>query len=135
MLGRLRMTLDECQSAYTQLSETIFSPVHNPADPRRLYKHLKTSGKFEHAPLEESIESTIWSKQLPEDALLKEKDLDACKLFVCATRGEDDSLAVLRFYESRRHDPLQEICKNLEAARVTSGASTFFKPVQIGTTR
>lgn len=132
MLGRLRMTLDECQAAYTLLSETIFTPVHNPADPRRLYKYLKASGKFENAPLENSMKSTIWSKQLHEDSLLKDKDPDACKVFVCATRGEDGSLAVLRSYESRRHDPLYEICKIWEAARATSAASTFFEPIQIG---
>ncbi len=132
MLGRLRMSLDECQAAYTLLSETIFTPVHNSADPKRLYKYLKASGKFEHAPLENSIKSAIWSKQLHEDALLKDKDLDACKVFVCATRGEDGSLAVLRSYESRRHDPLYEICKIWEAARATSAASTFFEPIQIG---
>ena len=135
MLGRLRMTLDECQSAYTHLSETIFTPVHNPVDPRRLYKYLKASGKFESAPLEDSIKSTISSKQLHDDTLLKDKDKDACKVFVCATRGEDGSLAVLRSYESRRHDPLYEICKIWEAARATSAASTFFEPIQIGLNR
>lgn len=135
MLGRLRMSLDECQAAYTHLSETIFTPVHNPADPRRLYKYLKASGKFENAPLENSIKSTIWSKQLHEDALLKDRDPDACKVFVCATRGEDGSLAVLRSYDSRRHDPLYDICKIWEAARATSAASTFFEPIQIGPNR
>lgn len=135
MLGRLRMTLDECQSAYMHLSETIFTPIHHPVDPRRLYKYLKASGKFENAPLEDSIKSTIWSKQLHEDALLKDKDPDACKIFVCATRGEDGSLAVLRSYESKRHDPLYEICKIWEAARATSAASTFFEPIQIGRSR
>ena len=135
MLGRLRMSLDECQSAYTHLSQTIFTPVHNPVDPRRLYKYLKASGKFENAPLEDSVKSTILSKQLHEDALLKDKDPDACKVFVCATRGEDGSLAVLRSYESRRHDPLYEICKIWEAARATSAASTFFEPIQIGQNR
>ena len=135
MLGRLRMSLDECQAAYTHLSGAIFTPALNPADPRRLYKYLKASGKFEHAPLEGSIKSTIQSKQLHEDVLLKEKDPDACKVFVCATHGEDGSLAILRSYESRRHDPLYEICKIWEAARATSAASTLFEPIQIGQNR
>ena len=89
------MSLDECQSAYTHLSETIFTPVHKPLDPRRAYEYLKASGRFGNAPLEDFIKSTIRSKQLHEAALLKEKDPDACKVFVCATRGEDGSLAVL----------------------------------------
>lgn len=103
--------------------------------PRRLYKHLKASGKFENASLENSIKSTIWSKQLHEDTLLRYRDPDACKNCVCATRGEDGSLAVMRSYESRRHDPLYEICKIWEAARAASAASTFFEPIQIGQNR
>ena len=61
MLGRLRMSLDECQAAYTLLSETIFTPVHNSVDPRRIYKFLNAEGKFQTAPLEDSIKSTIVS--------------------------------------------------------------------------
>ena len=135
MIGRLRMSLDECQSAYTLLSETIFTPVHNPVDPRRLYKYLNASGKFQNGPLEDSIKSTMWSKDFQEDALLQERDLDACRVFVCATRGEDGSLAVIRSYASRRHDPLYDICKIWEAARATSAASTFFEPIEIGPSR
>lgn len=61
MLGRLRMSLDECQAAYTLLSETIFTPVHSSVDPRRVYKFLNAEGRFQTAPLEDSIKSTIVS--------------------------------------------------------------------------
>ena len=135
MLGRLRMTLDECESAYSMLSETIFTPVHNPANPIRIYKFLNAKGKFSSTPLEDSIKSTIWSKDFSEHTLLKDQEPDACKIFVCATRAEDHSLAILRSYRSRRHDPLFEICKIWEAARATSAASTFFEPIEIGPSR
>ena len=84
---------------------------------------------------EDSIKSTIFSKNLHHDALLKDQDVDSCKVFVCATRGEDGSLAVLRSYETTRHDPLYDICKIWEAARATSAASTFFPPIEIGSSR
>ena len=132
MLGRLRMTLDECESAYAMLSETIFTPVHNAANPARIYKFLNAKGKFSSAPLEDSIKSTIWSKDISESELLKDQDPDACRVFVCATRAEDHSLAILRSYRTRRHDPLHNICKIWEAARATSAASTFFEPIEIG---
>jgi len=132
MLGRLRMTLDECESAYSMLSETIFTPVHNPANPVRVYKFLNAKGKFSSAPLEDSIKHTIWSKDVSEHELLKDQDGDICKVFVCATRAEDHSLAILRSYKTRRHDPLFGICKIWEAARATSAASTFFEPIEIG---
>ena len=132
MLGRLRMSLDECQQAYTVLSETIFTPERNRANPARLYRYLMADGKFQKGPLEESIKSSIFSKDLHQEALLKDRDSDSCKVFVCATRGEDGSLAVLRSYESSRHDPLYDICKIWEAARATSAASTFFPPIEIG---
>ena len=51
MLGRLRMSLDECQRAYTLLSEKIFTKEHNQANPARLYKFLQADGKFQKAPL------------------------------------------------------------------------------------
>lgn len=135
MLGRLHLTLDECESAYSLLSETIFTPVHNPANPLRVYRFLNAQGKFSSTPLEDCIKSTIWSKQLSEDALLKNQDGDACRVFVCATRAEDHSLAILRSYKTRRHDPLFNICKIWEAARATSAASTFFEPIEIGPSR
>ena len=51
MLGRLRMSLDECQKAYTILSENIFTKEHSRANPARLYKFLQADGKFQKGPL------------------------------------------------------------------------------------
>lgn len=110
-------------------------PVHNPANPVRVYKFLNAKGKFSSTPLEDCIKSTLWSKQLLERTLLKDPDGDACKVFVCATRAEDHSLAILHSYRTRRHDPVFDICKIWEAARATSAASTFFEPIEIGPSR
>ena len=51
MLGRLRMSLDECERAYTLLSQTIFTKEHHRANPARLYKFLQADGKFQKGPL------------------------------------------------------------------------------------
>ena len=90
MLGRLRMTLKECEDAYTMLSQNIFTPVRKNVDPRRLTDFLKANGKFDEHPLEESIKNTIRMKKMDEETLLQEFDQDPdqpCKVFVCATRG------------------------------------------------
>lgn len=132
MLGRLRMTLDECQRAYIDLSKTIFTPAHDRANPARAYHFLMANNRFQTEPLESSIKSTIGSRCLEEDTLLQDEDSDSCKVFVCATRGLDESLAVLRSYDSERHNPLYDVCRIWEAARATSAASTFFPPIEIG---
>ena len=133
MLGRLRMSLDECEEAYKTLSKKIFSATaHGNANPRRMYDFLKANGKFDERPLEESIRDTLWGRNLAENELLQERDSEACKVFVCATRAENSAPAVLRSYESNKNDPFYEICQIWEAVRATSAASTFFEPIRIG---
>ena len=133
MLGRLRMSLDECEEAYKTLSKKIFSATaHGSANPRRMYDFLKANGKFDERPLEESIRDTLLGRSLAENELLQERDPDACRVFVCATRAENSAPAVLRSYESNRNDPFYDICQIWEAVRATSAASTFFEPIQIG---
>ncbi|KAK3170210.1 hypothetical protein OEA41_009596 [Lepraria neglecta] len=126
MLGRLRMSLDECESAYSMLSEAIFTPIRRGTDPVRIYNFLKADCRFSEEPLENCTQHTVWSIGLSQDALLRDTDPVSCKVFVCSTRGEDGSSAVIRSYDFRRHNPLYDICKIWEAARVTSAASTFF---------
>lgn len=133
MLGRLRMSLDECEEAYKTLSKEIFSATaHGSANPRRMYDFLKANGKFDEKPLESSIRDTLLGRNLAENELLQDRDPDACRVFVCATRAENSAPAVLRSYESSRNDPFYDICQIWEAVRATSAASTFFEPIQIG---
>lgn len=81
MLGRLRMSLDECETAYLDLSRKIFTPAHHQANiPGRLYDFLQANGKFDSKPLEECIKTILRDHNLPETELLKEDDQDACKV-------------------------------------------------------
>ena len=84
-------------------------------DPVRIYNFLKANGKLSEEPLENWVQHTVWSKGLSQDALLRDTDPDSCKVFVCSTRGEDGISAVIRSYDSRRHNPLYDICKIWEA--------------------
>ena len=55
-----------------------------------------------------------------------------CSRFVCAVRGNNDAIAVIRSYKSRANDRLFDVCKIWEAARATSAASRLFEPITIG---
>jgi predicted acylesterase/phospholipase RssA len=132
MLGRLRMSLDECEEAYLNLSRMIFAPVHHKANATgRLVNFVEAKGKFKHKPLEQCIKDILGRKGLPEDQLLREDDESACKSFVCAVTGYEHT-KVLRSYKKGSYDSLLGICKIWEAARATSAASTLFEPITIG---
>jgi patatin-like phospholipase/acyl hydrolase len=76
MLGRLRMTVDECIDAYTSLSDRVFEKKGH-----RVKVNGKLQGRFDAAELERAIKQIIASCSLSEDALLK--DVDApCKVYV-----------------------------------------------------
>lgn len=76
MLGRLKMTLADCQVAYLRLSERIFNP--------RRYKlnfagqakdFLLANGRFDPDELEAAIKEILVERcKMPVDELLQEKD-------------------------------------------------------------
>ena len=105
------MSLDKCESAYSILSEAIFTPIRRGTDPVRVYNFLKANGKFSEEPLENCIQHTVWSKGLSQDALLRDTGPDSCKVFVRSTLGEEGSSGVIRSYVSRRHNALYDIYK------------------------
>jgi predicted acylesterase/phospholipase RssA len=135
MLGRLRMSVEECIETYKTLSQRIFTPVHSKANiAGRAITKLKAEGKFESEPLEKVVKEICRSRDLPETELLKDESADAPKVFVCAAQGTNSDAVVIRSYASGSDewDDLYDICKIWEAARATSAASTFFDPIQIG---
>jgi len=81
MLGRLRMTLDECQAAYLKLSERIFNPKRAKLNTLgRAKDFLLADGKFDWMELEEAIkEIIVQDRKLPESTLLQDPD-PQCKV-------------------------------------------------------
>jgi hypothetical protein len=73
MLGRLRMSIEECENAYRQLSERIFNPKRSSLNlAGRAKDFLSADGRFDSKELELAIKETIQSCNLSEEALLKE---------------------------------------------------------------
>jgi patatin-like phospholipase/acyl hydrolase len=75
MLGRLRMTIDECIDAYTTLSDRVFEKKSHRVD---IIKG-RLQGRFDSTALELAVKNILAGRGLGEDALLK--DIDShCKV-------------------------------------------------------
>ena len=131
MLGRLRMTLDQCEAAYMRLSSNVFKKSRHSVDPRRIYDYLEANGKFSPQPLEDTVAEMLREVELADNELLKSHDPDSCRVFVCATRALNSTPAVLRSYDTTKHDPYDD-AQIVEAVRATSAASTFFPATKLG---
>jgi predicted acylesterase/phospholipase RssA len=149
MLGRLRMSVHDCEKAYSDLAGSLFTPRHGRSDVvSRAVDFLKANGRFDETRLEENVKARIADAGLDENELLEDERRGTCKVFVdlfsiykvilmdysfvCATQVHDNSPTLLRSYEN--HTSFGEIAgvKVWEAARATSAATTFFDPVEIG---
>ncbi|PGH23009.1 hypothetical protein AJ80_02924 [Polytolypa hystricis UAMH7299] len=115
MLGRLRMSLDECEKTYLTFSEKIFQPKRKRfAFGSKASDFLQANGRFDSKALEAAIKECIRSKDLdPDTALLKEEDSE------CNEPTHDRAL-------------LYDECRIWEACRATSAATTFFDPITFG---
>ncbi|KAB5536133.1 acyl transferase/acyl hydrolase/lysophospholipase, partial [Coniochaeta sp. 2T2.1] len=67
MLGRLRMTVDECIDAYTTLSDKVFEKKSH-----RVNLKGKLQVRFDSAELDRVMKDIILNRGLGEDALLKD---------------------------------------------------------------
>ncbi|OAQ99127.1 hypothetical protein LLEC1_03559 [Akanthomyces lecanii] len=106
MLGRLRMGVEECIQEYAKLGEIVFSDRHGPP----------SEAMFDATKFEEAIKSVIRKKLGKESEnapLMNPLGEDCCK-----------TTANL-FHESRSSVAIWQ------AARATSAAPTFFKPLQL----
>lgn len=156
MLGRLKMTVEECIDAYVSLSEKVFTVADSPnghpdevsgpesGQSRRIFKsgqprNRPNSGqprrRFDSGQLEEAIKCILRTRQINEDELLKDPDADArCKVFVCATSASTSDTVCIRNYRSPRSDnsDLLDSVTIWQACRATFASTHFFDPISIG---
>lgn len=119
MLGRLRMSVNECIAAYLTMSEKVFGQPEN----------FTKREKFDPQALEESIKAVVEQETGNPDTPLQ--DPTGCKTFVCAyeSKALGGSPVLLRTYPTGSAPIL---CKIWEAARATSAAPTFFPSIKFG---
>ncbi|KAK3934341.1 acyl transferase/acyl hydrolase/lysophospholipase [Diplogelasinospora grovesii] len=118
MLGRLRMTVNECIDAYTTLSDRVFEKKSHRVDIKG-----KLQGRFDSAELKHAVRNILISRGLREDALLKDPNSPYKVDTICLTN-----------YCSPRSDNsnLLNATTIWQACRVTSATITFFDPITIG---
>jgi hypothetical protein len=75
MLGRLKMSIDECIDAYLSLSDRIFQKKRH-----RVTVKGNVQGRFDSDELELAVKEVIISQGLQEDALLKDTPEAECKV-------------------------------------------------------
>ncbi|KAG7415776.1 Nephrocystin-3 [Fusarium oxysporum f. sp. rapae] len=128
MLGRLRMTVDECIVAYTSLSNKVFEKKS-----RRVKINGQLQGRFDAAALEQAVKQTLVDRGHSKDALLKDSFDGACKVLVCATSKETgDTVCLTSYRPARGVAHLYDSTTVWQACRATSAATTFFDPIAIG---
>jgi hypothetical protein len=75
MLGRLRMSVDECITAYLSLSDRVFRKTQH-----RVTVRGKVQGRFDAEELARAVKEVVKQQGLPEDALLKGAPEAGCKV-------------------------------------------------------
>ncbi|GAB7351737.1 hypothetical protein MBLNU459_g2321t1 [Dothideomycetes sp. NU459] len=129
MLGRLRMTVQQCIDEYTALSRQVF--VRKTKWPVNL--KLNIQERFDSETLAAKIREVSARHTGESESLLRNDDPYACKVFVCATNGNTSDTVLLTTY--RREQGNTNLFNNTriwEAGRATSAASSYFDPITIG---
>ena len=75
MLGRLRMTVDDCINAYTSLSDKVFEKKSH-----RVNIKGKLQGRFDAAELERAVKKILADRGFDENTLFKESPDVSCKV-------------------------------------------------------
>ncbi|KAJ5963990.1 uncharacterized protein N7479_003866 [Penicillium vulpinum] len=128
MLGRMKLGIDACIEAYSNLSPRIFSQVRH----RIKLSTGKTQGRFDHVAMEQGIKDVLMQYGMDPETLFKSSIMEDCKTFVCVTSQATGQTVVLsNYYNERRGTDLLNTAKIWEAARATSAATTFFEPITI----
>ena len=75
MLGRLRMSVADCITAYLSLSDRVFRKTRH-----RVTVKGQVQGRFDTEELARAVKEVVKQQGLEEDALLKDVPEAACKV-------------------------------------------------------
>ena len=81
MLGRLRMSIDQCEDVYVDLAQKIFVPHRSKANiVGQGLDFVNARGKFSSEALEAGIKDVVKSKGFSEDQLFFNQEDGGCKV-------------------------------------------------------
>ena len=75
MLGRLKMSVDQCIDAYLSLSDRVFQKKKH-----RVTTKGSIQGRFDSEELKRAVKKIVTAQGLQEDTLLKDASDDACRV-------------------------------------------------------
>ncbi|RYN53640.1 hypothetical protein AA0117_g13334 [Alternaria alternata] len=128
MLGRLKMSVADCITAYLSLSDRVFRKARH-----RVTVKGQVQGRFDADELARAVKEVVKQQGLQDDALLKNVPEAGCKVLVCATSKETSETVCLASYRTPRgSSDLLNSVTIWEACRATSAATSFFDPIAVG---
>jgi len=129
LLGRMRLTVDECLELYSELAKDVFG--------QERYWSLGgfLQARFDAKTLKNVVINTLEKHGFEESTTMFDDSNVGCKTFVTATPGKDVGRNKPRLFRTYIHRAGDESdapdCKIWEAVRATSAAPTFFDEIEI----
>ncbi|KAF8603598.1 FabD/lysophospholipase-like protein [Ceratobasidium sp. AG-I] len=136
MLGRLRMTVEQCLESYRTLAAKVFGAgvITNTVNVCTSILALEGPSIYDELKLEKYVKRAVklHTPTQDENALIDEPSPDGCRTAVVTARSIDATRPVLMRSYPTPDTPALDHFKIWEAARATSAAPLFFKPVHVG---
>ncbi|KAL5590523.1 hypothetical protein FOBRF1_014080 [Fusarium oxysporum] len=132
MLGRLRLSIDECLLQYEKTGKAVFDKPISQNKLGKMFKQATSSALYDINKLQEEIRILLASCNMePDSQFVEDGRGNSCKVMVCVTRGINSRPDVLRSYISSHPTQENYKCSIWEAASATAAAPTFFDPVKL----
>ncbi|KAF5547046.1 calcium-independent phospholipase A2 [Fusarium phyllophilum] len=132
MLGRLRLSIDECLLQYEKTGKAVFDKPISQNKLGKMFKKATSSALYDISTLQEEVRILLASCNMePDSYFVEDGGENPCRVMVCVTRGINSRTDVLRSYLSSHPTQENYKCSIWEAASATAAAPTFFDPVKL----